>query len=582
MEQPFNYFAKYYFIILFSMFPLLNYGQATLKGDGWADANRNKKGEISVLWCEIEPFIYRYKGRMTGVEYELLQGFAAYLKKNHDISITYNWVELHDFDEIYPEVRSAESDGVFAVSYFSITDERKKEVSFSPPYMPDLNVMVSSNDMPVYTSAIDFIRDLQRMKGYSMSGTTMEKDLLQFKKVYPALPVGLLRDDYEVMNAIAGDQMAFGYIPLSIYVVGIQRGIKVKRQHIFPGKREGFAMIYPLHSDWQPAIDAYFSSEECKRLIRELISRHLGEEISGIILEVSMPDSIKEITSDIDLLTREREIVTGRLVNSALDAQRQKNQKYIILGGIVVLLILLLILYSRFQTKKKYLELLQLRNRMILAQKDEIEKANIKLQQRLAISQLNPHLIFNALTALQHYTLIGDKQVANKYLNYLSRFIRLILNNSEQDMISIAQEAAMLEQYLHLERLRFENRFDFGISIQTGEEDTLIPALLIFPFVEQVLYKKILKLKMAIGQPFLKIEFLHREGHVTIIISDNMDRRAPPGHSVNSDETDSIQLARLQVDRLNKNRDPKIIIEEKNEQGKVNSLLISVPDNLIV
>ena len=67
-------------------------------------------------------------------------------------------------------------------------------------------------------------------------------------------------DDYAVMEKISRQPNSFGYVPLSIYVMALQRGIKVKRQDVLPNRREGFAGIYSKASDWDAPVNEYFTS----------------------------------------------------------------------------------------------------------------------------------------------------------------------------------------------------------------------------------------------------------------------------------------------------------------------------------
>jgi ABC-type amino acid transport substrate-binding protein len=218
-----------------------------IKTSSWEDVKRNKAGTVTALWYDIEPFIYRDgKGGIIGVEYELMKGFKPFLKRKYGVDVEINWVDAKAFENIYPYIRNTKEKGVFGLSFYSITDERKKEVKFSPPYMPDLNIVVTNNNLPVYNTETEFIADLKKMKGYTMRQTTMEHDLLELKNnYYPRLPIHNQVDDYEVLKQISTFQNAFGYVPVSIYVVALQRGIKVKRQRVLSTRREGFAAVYP-------------------------------------------------------------------------------------------------------------------------------------------------------------------------------------------------------------------------------------------------------------------------------------------------------------------------------------------------
>lgn len=540
--------------------------------DSWRDAQINKQAKISILWYAIEPFIYLNKGKIVGIEYELMEGFKPFLKKNYGIDLTINWIDAKAFEPIYPAIKISKEKGLFAVSYYSITEDRKKEVKFAPPYMPDLNILVTSNNLPVFNDDIDFTKNLKNLTGYSMAHTTMEEDMDKLRRIEPSVKVYNQLDDYEVLNKIAAVNNAFGYVPLSMYVLALQKGTKIKRQKVLATRREGLAAIYTKNSDWDEAINAYFTSEDCKTLTRNLIRKHLGPEVADIILEVSEPDSNRLPTADIELLTKEREIVTQRLINTALQYQQSQTTRNITIIAVIFFIIISFVLYKMFSDKRRLANLLTLRNQEIIHQKHAIEKMNRQLQQKLAISQLNPHLIFNSLTAIQHFVMLDDKLKANKYLSQLSRFIRFILQNAIEPFIGLQEEKNMLEQYLTLEQARFNQSFNFEVQIEG--ENGQIPSMLTFPFVEEALYERVLADEINGEKKWLNIRFKKSAEETTITIQDNSftQKKTEAGTAV--------KIAEDQIAALNKSQHDKIIISRQtnNTGGLVE---INIPNTVL-
>lgn len=541
--------------------------------DSWENTQKNKKGKIAVLWYTIEPFIYFNEGKITGIEYELMEGFIPFLKKTYGTDVTLEWVDAKAFEPIYPAIRQSKEKGLFAMSYYSITAERKKEVKFSPPYMPDLNILVTSNNLPVYNNEEAFTEDMQRLSGYTMANTTMEEDMNKLRSIHPALKVSNRLDDYEVLNQIAAVNNAFGYVPLSIYVLALQRGTKVKRQKILATRREGLAAIYTKNSDWDEPVEAYFKSEDCKQLTRRLIRKHLGVEVADIILEISEPDSSRRPTADIELLTKEREIVTKRLIDTALQYQRSQAVRNITIIAVLVFIAITIMLYKMLAAKKRLATLLTQRNQEIIQQKQEIEKINRQLQQKLAISQLNPHLIFNSLTAIQHFVMLDDKKMANKYLSQLGKFIRYILQNASEPLISSQEEKNMLEQYLTLEQARFNDSFQYELKVEG--EGGQIPSMLTFPFVEEALYERVLAGESNNGKKILSITFTDVNGATAISIKDNSlsEKKIENGKAV--------KLAEEQIAAINKGQSEKITVKRGKIAGK-NQVDIYIPHTVLL
>ena len=112
-------------------------------------------------------------------------------------------------------------------------------------------------------------------------------------------------------------------------------------------------------------------------------------------------------------------------------------------------------------------------------------------------SQMNPHFIFNSLNAIQNYIFKQDSLKAGDYLAQFSELIRMILDYSRKDYISVEAEVKLLNTYLELQKLRFESKFDYTITIdkKIDRESISIPPMLAQPFIENaiehgIFYKK--------------------------------------------------------------------------------------------
>ncbi|MES2566148.1 MAG: two-component regulator propeller domain-containing protein [Bacteroidota bacterium] len=133
------------------------------------------------------------------------------------------------------------------------------------------------------------------------------------------------------------------------------------------------------------------------------------------------------------------------------------------------------------------LRLMQIKRKqqMEFEQLVEVSKAELKALR----AQMNPHFVFNSLNSIQHYILNSKGDEAAKYLNKFAKLIRIILNNSEKPTVTINEEIEGLELYLELERMRFENKFDYSFEVDKsidGDYDE-IPPMLIQPYLENAI-----------------------------------------------------------------------------------------------
>jgi len=146
--------------------------------------------------------------------------------------------------------------------------------------------------------------------------------------------------------------------------------------------------------------------------------------------------------------------------------------------------------------------------------------ANQKLALRTLRSQMNPHFIFNALNSVNSFISENDQRSANKFLTSFSRLMRLVMENSEYDFISIQKELEILKIYLELEHFRFKDKFDYNISIDDDfdDDDFEIPPMLIQPYIENAIWHG-LRYKENTGN--LTLQFVKKETNLHVTISDN-------------------------------------------------------------
>ena len=88
--------------------------------------------------------------------------------------------------------------------------------------------------------------------------------------------------------------------------------------------------------------------------------------------------------------------------------------------------------------------------------------------------QMNPHFIFNSLTAINNFILNNDTEHASLFLTRFSRFVRQVLDNSKTEWISLNDELKALQIYIELEQLRFENKFEVHVNVSQDVDRNMI------------------------------------------------------------------------------------------------------------
>ncbi len=135
-------------------------------------------------------------------------------------------------------------------------------------------------------------------------------------------------------------------------------------------------------------------------------------------------------------------------------------------------------------------------------------------------AQMNPHFIFNALNTIQSYIYMNDKKNASVYISKFSDLTRSILDMSTKETISVNEEIHALEIYLSLEKMRFEDSFEYFIHADEHlEKDKVqLPSMLLQPYLENAVKHGLLHRKT---NRILKVDFTIENNYLKIIIDDN-------------------------------------------------------------
>jgi len=150
-------------------------------------------------------------------------------------------------------------------------------------------------------------------------------------------------------------------------------------------------------------------------------------------------------------------------------------------------------------------------------------------EKKALLAQMNPHFIFNSLNSIQYFILQNDEFQANNYLASFSSLIRRILDNSKKNLITLSDELDTLDLYLNMEKLRFEEDFDFFIrkDPRIDYAETLIPPMMIQPFVENAIWHGISPLGR---KGLLTISFSSNNHYFICTIEDNGVGREQSAH----------------------------------------------------
>ncbi|MDT8393425.1 MAG: two-component regulator propeller domain-containing protein [Bacteroidales bacterium] len=204
------------------------------------------------------------------------------------------------------------------------------------------------------------------------------------------------------------------------------------------------------------------------------------------------------------------------------------------------------------------------------------------MEQKLFRLQMNPHFVFNALLAIQGFMYQKNIHDAGRYLTSFAKLIRHTLYGSREDLVPLKNELEAMKYYLELQRLRFNNNFDFKIGIGDNifTESIHIPPLLIQPFLENAIEHGIQHLKEG---GLLNLRIRQENNMLIIEIEDNgIGREASMKLHLKKGKLHKslgMEIVHSRLESLRKVIGKKISLDVsdlKNEDGSVRGTLVTI------
>jgi len=247
---------------------------------------------------------------------------------------------------------------------------------------------------------------------------------------------------------------------------------KLALQHLEAALKDAqLSVDVPIVLKYTTELNSYFLKRgDSIQALRYLIQYH------------AIQDTLDALNTRARIASYEIEQQQRQKVNEIeqLHTQKTTQRNYYLIGGAFLLLIVFGII-SRLLYKRKRDEE-QLRAEF----KNQLAKAEtIALR-----AQMNPHFIFNCLNSINSYVIDQKHETASDYLIKFSKLIRLILDNSRNETITIDKELETLKLYILLESARFDNKFAcvYNVAEDVNTNTIMIPPMLLQPFVENAIW----------------------------------------------------------------------------------------------
>ena len=251
----------------------------------WVEAKESGKGILTTLYVPSEGFAHiDAEGELTGFTVELLRTFIDFVSEEYGVQLEIVFEEETDWRVFYNRIRDGE-DGKIGMGNVTITEARKEELHFSPPYMNNIAALISHRDAPSLDEVSQMGELWQGKTGLAFEGTLHEQRVRKLVDTYPTNgEIKMVHTNDEIIELISSSNTYFAYIDLYNYLRAVNRGFPLQHHPAGDISEETFGYILPLNTSWAEPVRAWFESNGGlmnSTFYRDLMIEHLGEELAA-------------------------------------------------------------------------------------------------------------------------------------------------------------------------------------------------------------------------------------------------------------------------------------------------------------
>jgi LytS/YehU family sensor histidine kinase len=106
-------------------------------------------------------------------------------------------------------------------------------------------------------------------------------------------------------------------------------------------------------------------------------------------------------------------------------------------------------------------------------------------------NHLSKHFIFNTLNSINSYIIDNDAKIATNYLAKFGKLLRLVIDNTSCETITLSQELEALQLYIFMERMRFSNKIQLELNVDANIDASIIkvPPFILPPLIEKAIWQ---------------------------------------------------------------------------------------------
>lgn len=282
-------------------------------------------------------------------------------------------------------------------------------------------------------------------------------------------------------------------------------------------------------------------------------------------LRTALYTASEEAAARMEILEKENKNKQDELAIKEMQIQKQSQQKNLLFISLGIIILIASLIFRNILLKRKNEKLKNEQEHSALKRKA------LELEMQALRAQMNPHFIFNCLSAIDNLVQTNQADKATSYLSRFAKLIRSVLDSSKNNLVPFQRDFETLKLYLEMEKFRCNNKFNYNLIVDKKlmNGDYKVPPMIIQPFVENAIHHGLLNKQDNDRQLDISAELQNEQ--IVYYVSDNGigRKQAAEIKAINKPGQKSygIDITRERISLYNKNGTNDIEIIDLEEDG---------------
>lgn len=253
---------------------------------GTISAQPSQMDTLNVNYYENFPYAYTENGVLKGIEVDIIKKYVEWLKLQKDIITIVNYKGYKEFSEFYNAVKKGGPRNI-GLGSVTITEERTKEVAFSPAYLRNIAVLITNGAVPSIKNPTteEVNKVFGQMEALAVNESSHLKYMNAIKSSYlPTMQINGTETQNAILDKIAKDGKSYGYVDIVAFWAYIKKNKKtyLKIQKAFNQPYEDLGFVLPFGASHFSSLNEFFENGfgfTSTKIYHEILQKYLGYEV---------------------------------------------------------------------------------------------------------------------------------------------------------------------------------------------------------------------------------------------------------------------------------------------------------------